>query len=63
MKRLIVDTGSLVEGGSEQDLIKFNIIIQAFSLLDYDMVNLTKKDIGMAENLGPLDSIGPVLIL
>lgn len=60
LKRLIVDTGSLVEGGSEQDLIKFNIIIQAFSLLDYDMVNLTKKDIGMAENLGPLDSIGSV---
>jgi len=55
-KRLIIDTGSLVENDSEQDLIKFNILIQAFSLLDYDLVNLTSKDIEIAESLGLLDN-------
>jgi len=59
-KRLIIDTGSFVEGDSEQDLIKFNIIIQAFNLLDYDLVNLNKKDAEIAEGLGLLDSIGSV---
>ena len=56
--RLIVDTGSFVEGDSEQDIIKFDIIIRAFSLLGYDLVNLTEKDIATAENLGLLDGIG-----
>ena len=55
-KRLIVDTGSLVKSQSEQDLIKFNIIIEAFSLLDYDLVNLSEKDIEIARNLGLLSN-------
>lgn len=55
-KRLIIDTGSLVKDDSEQELIKFNIIIQALSLLDYDLVNLTGKDIEIAESLGLLDN-------
>jgi len=59
-RRLIVDTGWFVEGDSEQDLIKFQIIIQALSRLDYDLVNLTEKDIEIAQNLGLLDSIGSV---
>jgi hypothetical protein len=59
-KRLIIDTGSFVDGDSEQDLIKFNIIIQALSLLDYDLVNLNKKDAEIAEGLGLLDSMGSV---
>ncbi len=59
-RRLIVDTGLLVEEASEQNLIKFNIIIQALSLLDYDLVSLTEKDVEIAQNLGLLDSIGSV---
>jgi len=59
-RRLIVDTGWFVEGDSEQDLIKFQIIIQALSRLDYDLVNLAEKDIEIAQNLGLLDSIGSV---
>ena len=51
-RKLIVDTGSLVEGDREQDLIKFSIMIQAFSMLDYDVVNLTEKDFEIAQNLG-----------
>ncbi len=54
-KRLIVDTGSLVKSQSEQDLIKLNIILQAFSLLDYDLVSLTEEDIEMGKNVGLLD--------
>jgi len=59
-RKLIVDIGSLVESDSEQDLIKFNIIIQAFGLLDYDVVNLTEKDIEIAKTLGLLDRLGLV---
>lgn len=59
-KRMIVDTGGFVETDSEQDLIKFNILIQAFNLLGYDLVNLSERDIEMAENLGLLDSISSV---
>ena len=55
-KRLIVDTGGLIKGDSEQDLIKFNIIIQAFGLLGYDVVNLSEKDIKIAQNLGLLSN-------
>jgi hypothetical protein len=52
--RLVIDTGGLVKSDSEQDLIKLNIILQAFGLLDYDLVNLTEKDIKIAQNLGLL---------
>ena len=55
-RRLIVDTGSLVEGDGEQDLIKFDIIVQAFDLLNYDLVNLTEKDVEIAQNLGLLSN-------
>lgn len=58
-KSLIVDTGSLVKSDSEQDLIKFNIILQAFKLLDYDLVSLGEKDIEIGRNVGLLDDIGP----
>jgi hypothetical protein len=60
-KRLIVDTGWLVEGDGEQDLIKFNIVIQAFSLLDYDLVNLSRGDIETARNVGLLESLDSVV--
>jgi len=55
-RKLIVDTGSLVESDSQQDLIKFSIIIQALGLLDYDLVNLTEKDLQIAQNLGLLNN-------
>jgi len=56
-RRLIVDTGSFVEGRGEQDIIKFKIIIQAFNLLGYDLVNLGKEDIEIAEDLRLLDGM------
>ena len=60
LKRVIVDTGSFVEGDSEQDEIKFNVIVEAFNLLDYDLVNLTEADIEMARNLGLVGSLQSV---
>jgi hypothetical protein len=57
-RRLIIDTGFLAESDGEQDIIKFNTIIQSFSLLGYDLVNLTEKDIAIAQNLGLRDSAG-----
>jgi len=57
-RRLILDTGSLVAGEGEQDLIKFNVIIRAFELLGYDLVNLTKDDLKLARNLGLLGNMG-----
>ena len=58
-RRLIIDTGSLVKSDSDQDLIKFNIILQAFKLLDYDLVSLNEKDIEIGKNVGLLDGTGP----
>ncbi len=60
-KRLIIDIGSLVEADSEQNLIKFNIILQAFGLLEYNLVNLTEKDVEIAANMGLLDSINTLV--
>lgn len=57
-KRLIVDTGSLVKSDGEQDLIKFNIILQAFKLLDYDVISLREEDIEIGKNVGLFDGIG-----
>ncbi len=51
-RRLIVDTGTLVAGAGEQDLIKFRILLEAFRLLDYDLVHLTDGDVQIAQMLG-----------
>jgi hypothetical protein len=56
-KRLIIDTGSFVKSDGEQDLIKYNIIIEALQQLDYDLVNLNEKDIETGRNIGILDSL------
>jgi hypothetical protein len=53
-KKLTIDVGSFIESDSEQDLIKYSILMQAFSLLGYDVVNLTRKDLEIARNLGLL---------
>jgi hypothetical protein len=55
--RLIFDTGSLVVDPSEQNLIKFNVIVQAYSQLGYDLVNLTARDISIAQQAGLLDGL------
>lgn len=57
-RRLIIDTGFLIRDQREQDLIKFNVIIRALGLLDYDLVNLTARDIETAQNLGLLANMG-----
>jgi hypothetical protein len=49
--RLVIDTGDLVQGTQEQDLIKFRIQFEAFSLLDYDLVHLTPQDLEIAGQL------------
>ncbi|MFH1370133.1 MAG: multiheme c-type cytochrome [Planctomycetota bacterium] len=56
--RFIFDTGFLVPELTEQNLIKFNIIVQALSQLGYDMVNLTEQDILIARKAGLLDVLG-----
>lgn len=57
-KRLIVDTGLFVEDETEQNLLKFDTMMQAMALLRYDLVNLTEKDIEIARLTGLLDNIG-----
>ena len=51
-KRLIIDTGLFVKSDSEQDLIKYNIIIEALQQLDYNLINLSEKDIEIGRNIG-----------
>jgi hypothetical protein len=53
-RRLIVETGSLVESDREQDLIKSRIFFEAFKLLNYDVVRLTGQDHEIAARLGLL---------
>jgi hypothetical protein len=57
-KRMAVDTGSFVKSDDEQDLIKFDILMEAYNRLDYDAVNLTEKDVETARNSGLLDGGG-----
>ena len=58
--RLIIDTGALVPESTEQNLIKFNIIVQAYAQLGYDVVNLTEQDILIARQAGLLDGLSSV---
>ena len=62
-ERLVVDTGSFVKSDGEQDLIKYNIIVQALQQLDYDAVALSDKDIEIGMGLGQLDGVEPGLAL
>lgn len=57
-KRMLIDTGSLVETNGDQDLIKFDIIVEALSLLHYHVVNLTEADLEIARNRGLLGHPG-----
>mgnify|MGYP001034220679 CR=1 FL=1 len=50
--RLIVETGALVGGDREQDLVKFRILFEGLRLLGYDVVHLTDRDLEIASNLG-----------
>ncbi len=54
-KTLLIDTGNLLADETEQDNIKFGIIFQALSLLEYDLVNLTEDDLRIAGVLGLLE--------
>ncbi len=54
-RRLIVATGGLVQSDREQDLMKFRILFEAFKLLRYDVVNLTRQDHEIAGRLGVLE--------
>ncbi len=56
-RRMMVDTGFFVESDGEQDLIKFDVMMRALDLLDYDLVNLTEEDIAIVENLGLKEGI------
>jgi len=62
-RRFVIDTGRLVEGEGEQSQIKFEIIFETLRRLEYDLVNLTDKDLEMAQNLALLESMGDTLKL
>jgi len=51
-RRAVIDTGNLVAGAGEQDLIKLEILFEAFRLLGYDMVHLTEQDVEIARTFG-----------
>ncbi len=56
-KKLVIDTGNFIADETEQDIIKFGIIMQALGMLGYDIVNLTDNDIRIATELGLLESV------
>ncbi len=53
-RRVALDTGNMIAGQSEQDLIKFTFIARAFEMLGYDVVRFTAGDIEAARNQGML---------
>ena len=56
-QRLIVDTGNLIVQDTEQDRIKFDIIVQALSILQYDLVALNETDFTIAQELGLVENL------
>jgi hypothetical protein len=62
-RRLVVETGALVESDREQDLMKYRILFEAFKLLNYDIVRLTGQDHEIAARLGLLADQQPFQIL
>ena len=61
-KRLLLDTGNMLAGFSEQDMVKFDVIMRAFFLLGYDVVNLNHRDIQLAQDSGALIDDGVKVI-
>jgi hypothetical protein len=51
-KRLLIDTGNLLLKTSDQDLVKFDIMMQAFDMLSYDAVNLDRQEYDIAAGRG-----------
>jgi hypothetical protein len=54
-RRLVIDTGNFIGDQTEQDIIKFDIIMQSLAMLGYDIINLTENDIRIAQDLGLLE--------
>jgi hypothetical protein len=62
-RRLVIETGSLIQGEREQDLMKFRILFEAMRLLQYDVVHLTGPDHEMALRLGLLADPQPFHVM
>ncbi|MCH8215190.1 MAG: cytochrome c family protein [Planctomycetes bacterium] len=58
-RRLVINTGSIVEAETEQNLIKFSVFVQAFSLLGYDVLHLTARDLQIEQLTGALAGLDP----
>jgi nitrate/TMAO reductase-like tetraheme cytochrome c subunit len=56
-RRLVLDTGQFIAGESEQDFLKYDIIVQALVMLDYDVVNLNERDAEIAQNRFGLENM------
>jgi len=56
-RRFIIGTGFFVEGTDEQEQYKFDTMLQAFDILEYDLINLTEQDIDIVRARGLLESI------
>ncbi len=54
--RMVLDTGRLVAGDGEQDMIKLSLIVEAYRMLGYDAVNLTAHDLERMRHQGLMDS-------
>jgi hypothetical protein len=53
-RTVILDTGNFLKKTGEQDLVKFDIMMQALSMMGYDVVNFSAADLGTASSRGYL---------
>ncbi|RKY08257.1 MAG: hypothetical protein DRP66_04985, partial [Planctomycetota bacterium] len=51
-RKLVVDTGNLLQAQTPQDMLKLGIIFQALSILNYDVANLNADELSLATELG-----------
>jgi len=55
-QRLVIDTGGLLAGDSEQDRIKLETFFQALAVLGYDLVHLDPRDYAIARQRGLIET-------
>lgn len=57
-RRILVDTGNFLMQDSQQDRIKLGVLLQAMTLLEYDIIHLDTNDFRVVKEMGLLDAAG-----
>ncbi len=56
-RRLIIDTGNFLRQDTPQDRIKLGILLQALTLLEYNLVHFESNDLQLISEMGLMDTL------